>query len=635
MLLVAACGSGGDADDDVSTSTDVAARVGSEDEPAATTTDPPRSGDSVRSVVRSADGDLTLTVESSVAEIWMTTTRADICSPGEPAVAVFEAELAGSAASDVTGMRAVFRPSDGADDDDESDEHESDDRDGDGEDDEDGDDQPAAQDEDVDDVDSPSGTRTIDFAVDEDGTWRAVVGPFVARSPDDRPLDVTVMARTDDGVSARAELELIARAPVRCGSGERPDRTRRTPPPVELDVTTTPSDGRIVGTGAEDCAGRPSVLGVQIDASGAVVAMAATLTLPDGSMVNRSFGGRGSRVVDASLGPFAAPAGDAAVARLVVSATDVYGTTVERSATVTLLRPVPCDDPTATSTTISGDDEGDDGDSDGATDDRLTVAFTPDPPLVWATGTGRCPAGPTTLAVSIVAPAAVESVSVAARTANGQTVTSSLSESGGTWQGVIGPFAGWGGMPANSDLGIRITASGGGQNRTVDETARLRRSDACGTATTAPVTTAPSTTNPSTTVAGTSPPTTAAATTAPPTTSPPTTAAPTTAPPTTAPPTTSPPTTQPPPPPPGLTAVGANPNPVACGASVTIGAQTSGTVDRVGVSFGGANRQMSGGGGQWTLGATAPGTAGSYPVSVTAQGAGQSASSSFSLTVTC
>ena len=63
------------------------------------------------------------------------------------------------------------------------------------------------------------------------------------------------------------------------------DKARLTKAATEFSypkVTTDPAGGVIAGKERPDCEGRPSQIGIRVQTSGAVVAMTATGSLPDG-----------------------------------------------------------------------------------------------------------------------------------------------------------------------------------------------------------------------------------------------------------------------------------------------------------------------------------------------------------------
>ena len=612
-LLVAACGSG-DGDDaegvDASTTTSEVAAAEPPDRESSTQ----NGAVELESIVTSDDGELTLTVESTTAEIWSTTDR-EVCSPIEPAVAVFEAAVDGDGSSEIEAIRAFFVRAE----DDLGTDTDTDDEAG-----------PVAATTSTtmstgtsvggsDATDGDRRTRTLDFAVDDDGVWRVVVGPFEASNRNDRPLDVTVVARTVDGDEVETGLDLTLLAPVPCGDGERPGR-RSNPDPVTLTVSATPADGVIVGADRDDCAGRPRTLQIRVEAQGAVVAFGADITLPDGSSLSRSADVRGGRRTSFSVGPFPSPPqGSERTASVTVRATDVFGTTETRTVGATLVRPEPCDDDSepegpdqsTTTTTVEGD----------ASADVLSLSFDPASPVVAAVGSGLCPSGATTFVVEVVAPEAATSVTIQGRTADGAThgaaggVTRvSSSAAGSVWRAALGPFPSWRDMPDRSTIGVRATISNGSGSRSVEATATLRRPESCSGSTTTiapPAATTPTTTTPTTTAPATSAPTTVA---------PATTAAPAT---------TSAPAA------PQITNARANPNPVACEASFNIGVQASGAVTQVGANIGGGIQALSGGGGSWTGSFTAPSTRRQVTVTVRVNGPGGSDQRSFTLNVDC
>ena len=543
-------------------------------------------------------GDLQLHVESDQAFIWATTDRDDVCSPAEPAVAVFTAELDGVEPVDVLGVRAFFEPID-----------------------------PASTSTTsttttttitttatTEPTDERSGQRSLDFAVDDEGVWRAIVGPVEATNRRDRAMAVTVVARTVDGDEVETDLELTVRAPERCDGTNDSGRRRSLPGPVTLTVTTDPADGVVVGKEVADCFDRPTQVGIRVQASGAVVAMTATGTLPDGSTVSRSMQARGDRDFTVQLGPFRSPpAGEQVAVTFTVTATDVYGTTALKTVSVTLVRP--CVDPGGT---VPDDTTPDDTLPDDAPGDpQFAVTASPNPLEVWATGSGFCPGGATTFTIAATAPQRASSVVVTARTVNGQQIERALGYSNGAWRGTLGPFDGWAGMPDRSTLGVQIRATVDGQTRTLQQEGRLRRPSACDpgvTTTQAPSTT--TTTQPATVTTTTQAPTT--------TTAPTTTAAPTT-------------TTTQPPAPPTITNAAANPNPATCGQSVTIGAQTTGVVDQVGAQLGGLQIALNRSGSNWRVDTTAPANPGDYEIRIIARNAttGKTDTTRITVRVTC
>ncbi|MEL6892240.1 MAG: hypothetical protein AAFP84_11630 [Actinomycetota bacterium] len=635
LIVLAAC-RGGDPDQDAvpTNATDVVEAT-TTDVSAPTTSDEPVERTSLRNADEPA---YVLSVTASERSIWMTTDSDRSCSPAEPAVSLIEATVLDGDGHDadlaLRGMRAEIVPVDP-------------------------DAEPGANATDDDGSDattfptttttttSPAETtttterarrtRTIELARGDDGVWRGVAGPFEAsRNSTDRTVAVRVRALPEAGeeLSADAPVEIEILAPERCAGGRT--RRDRTPDPGSLTVRTDPADGVIVASRVADCAGRPTELRIGVEVSGAVIAVTATGTLPDGSTTSRSFSGRG-RDFRLTLGPFRGGSGlpESTPFSFEVIATDIYGRTSGDRVAGRLVRPEPCADGATPTTTTGGPDDPVDPIAPDEPIDAgdLAISFTPDPPQIWALATGRCPAGPTTLGIDVMVPGGADSVRVNGRSGNGQTQSATLRGSGSRWSGSLGPFDAWADMTNRTDLDVQVVAERDGRSASRRIDARLRRPDPCtaaATTTTTTATTVPaSTTTAPTTAAPTTAPTTVAPTTAAPTTAAPTTAAPTTAAPTTAAPTTAPP------PPAQITTARANPNPVACGASFTIGAQTSGAVDRVGASIGGGFQPLSGGGGSWSRNFTAPSTRQQLTVTVRAEGPSGDDQRSFTLNVDC
>ncbi len=486
-LLGASCVGG----DDGATTTDSVSTTNG-----ATTTDVSNDVEPLLHVsAESDDGAIAVEVTASEAAIWMATDAEAVCSPAEPAVSIFEAVTTG----DVGAVRGRF-------------------------------------------VDDNGRAKVADFALDDDDVWRLVIGPIDAkRSSKDSNLDVTVVAlptsavdaqfvavaedasttsdpratsttsttsttttlagRGDDFVvpdgAATATIELDILAPEPCGNG-RPNR-RPSPEPVTLEARVDQSV--VVGSGVDDCAGRPVSTKLTASTGGNVVAVEASVTLPTGQTVSKSLGG-GPRRWQATLGPFPSSASMPASTSIDIDvrAIDARGGAHTEKVRVTLARPEPC---AGTPTTVVGAEV-------------LGLTTSPSPLEIWGTATGRCPAGPTQATISVSAPSAVTGVTMEVRV-GGASTTSTLTNSAGTWSGTIGPFPATPSSPAVADINVRIAVSDGTRSESLTTAGTIRRPDACGvgtpstTAAPAPATTvapAPATTAaPVTTVTTTPPPT--------------------------------------------------------------------------------------------------------------------------------
>ena len=274
--------------------------------------------------------------------------------------------------------------------------------------------------------------------------------------------------------AAITTLELEILAPTRCGNGE----SSRRRPPRSVSLSTQVDPALIVATGARDCASRPTSFRLGATTSGPVVAVDVSATVPGGPTLARSLNGGPNRW-QATIGSIPGSASMPASSSfdLVVRAVDARGGIHTDTVRVTLARPEPCAGDTTDTTpesTVAPD----------AT--TLAVSTSPSPLVLWATATGRCPAGPTTAQVSVSVPDGVTAVGMEVRV--GSAITrSTLTEAGARrWTGTIGPFTATSSMPASGTIEVRVTATAGGQERTASATGTVRRPDACGSATTQP-----------------------------------------------------------------------------------------------------------------------------------------------------
>lgn len=448
---------------------------------------------------------------------------------------------------------------------------------------------------------APDGrAQPLDLVETDDGGWRALIGPLPARrSSSDLQLTVEVEVELADGERTMGRTELEALAPVPCGAGERPPS--RTVPAPGIEVRVEPGDGLFVAAGLADCAARPTSVGLQARTRGNIVAVEASVRLPDGRTIQRSLRG-GPRQWRLAVGDVGGRPDmpETSIVPVTVVATDASGSVVTSSVVLTLAKPVPCDDattiPGTPSTTVAGAVP-------------LRVRVTASSTELYARVTGGCPPGPTDVVITAETTGAVRSAVVESRTGAGDTAIWTMRESSsGRWTTTVGPFTGVPNMPATSNLGVRLTVTGADGSVLVEEARlTLRRPPRCEGSTTS--------------VPGNPPAPTTTTTPAPATTTTSTTTSPTT---------TQPPTTSEP-----LSIEVQAPQPGSIDAQIAgacptrpltfqVSARTTGPVSNVGVqvTIGQVtlNQAMSGGSGSWsvTLGPVPgqPGMPESVPISI-------------------
>jgi len=340
------------------------------------------------------DGDFAVVVLGT--EIWMTLPdgldEADVCSPADPAVAVVTVP----ALDAVQSAEILLRRAGG----------------------------------------DPT---SIDMRVDDDGVWHGVIGPFTApRQAEDRIVDVRFVAHRLDGSTLTTDGNLTVRAPERCGPGVADRRNRRATGP-ELRVRTDPADATLAARGTADCSGLPGSVRLAATTGGGTVAVDATLTLPNGSTIGRALT-RQSSTSDAWQTTLAVDAWASMPAStgvpVTVTAVTARGVVLTDTTTLTVHRPVPCD-------------EADNGTAAGGV--RLTVGATD----VDATADGACPARATTVAVEVAASADTTSAEVRTRAPNGTITTWPVTRvSDRRWTATIGPIAATGTMADTNTLEV-------------------------------------------------------------------------------------------------------------------------------------------------------------------------------------
>jgi hypothetical protein len=240
----------------------------------------------------------------------------------------------------------------------------------------------------------------------------------------------------------------------------------------------------------------------------AITAVRAQFRTPEGRSMTVAFEPGADGVPTAEIGPFPAqPDMDDLPLQVAVRAQLADGSTVDETVMVTVRGPDDCVKADGERVRYrrggagaQSTDSSRSGSADGTAPVTVRVSTSPAPMDIWATGSGACPAGPTTLGVRVNVSAEVERVGGRLLVA-GSSVASGAFVRGadGTWTGTLGPVAGRAGMEARTPLRLEVTAAAGGRSVSATVDGALVRPEACSTTTT---TTGTASTSGSATTAG-------------------------------------------------------------------------------------------------------------------------------------
>jgi hypothetical protein len=333
-------------------------------------------------------------------------------------------------------------------------------------------------------------TGVIEVEPATDGTWEATIGPFPARRDmDDQDLEVEVRAELADGRLVEETVAVVLRAPQGCVDTQG-DRVRYARDEVTLDVATSPAPLELWATGDVACPSGPTTAQVTARVSAPVDRVGARLVLGGTGVASVALIRQADGTWTGTIGPVAGRAtmDERTPLRLEVLAS-TGGRSISAGVDGILVRPGPC--PTATTSTTSPGTDG------GPV--TLTIATSPSPLELWATLSGACPSGPTTVRVTARASRPVDRVGARLLVGGTAVATFDLArQADGSWAATSPTVAGRPSMDARTPIRLELLAAAGGRSASASVDGVLVRPDRCAPVTTAPpaptTTTAPSTT---------------------------------------------------------------------------------------------------------------------------------------------